>query len=227
MLCRNGIAALAIACLALMAQFLMPTARASAEERTTMLIEAATDGDLEAVKRLIDQGITLETRDAARRTPLLIATRNDHLEVAAALIAAGADVNAKDNIRDTPFLYAGAEGRNAVLRLILASGRANLADTNRYGGTALIPAAHHGHPETVRMLLETAIDIDHVNRLGWTALMEAVILGDGGPVYREIVGDLVRAGARDIADNDGVTALEHARRLGYAEIERLIAAGRG
>jgi ankyrin repeat protein len=197
----------------------------SEKEEATMLIDAAQDNDIAGVRRLIGEGAPLDARDAARRTALLIATRENHVEIAAALVEAGADVNAKDNIRDTPFLYAGAGGRNAILKIILASGRANLSDTNRYGGTALIPAAHHGHPETVRILLDTAIDKDHVNHLGWTALMEAVILGDGSPTYREIVGDLVRAGARDIPDNDGVTALQHARRRGFAEIERLIEAG--
>ncbi len=170
-------------------------------------------------------GLMDKARDAAKRTALLIATRADHVEIARVLIAAGADVNAKDNIRDTPFLYAGAEGRNEILRAILATGRANLKDTNRYGGVALIPAAHHGHPETVRILLATDIDIDHVNNLGWTALIEAVILGDGGPIYQEIVGLLVDAGARNIPDRDGVTPLEHARRMGFAEVARRIENG--
>lgn len=187
------------------------------------MLRAVEQGDLARVNAMLAADEELEQRDPARRTPLLIATRLNHVDIALTLIAAGADVNARDNIRDTPFLYAGAEGRNDILRAILASGRADLASTNRYGGTALIPAAHHGHPETVRILLATDIDIDHVNRLGWTALMEAVILGDGGSVYQEIVGDLVRAGARDIPDNDGISALEHARRRGYTEIERLIA----
>ena len=100
-----------------------------------------------------------------------------------------------------------------------------MTDTNRYGGTALIPAAHHGHPETVRILLATDIDVDHVNRLGWTALLEAVILGDGGPVYQEIVGLLVDAGASNTADNDGETPLDHARSRGFREIAERIAAG--
>ena len=109
------------------------------------------------------------------------------------LIEEGADVNAKDLIQDTPFLYAGAEGRTEILKMTLARRRPQ--STNRFGGTALIPAAHHGHVETVKLLLATAIDKDHVNNLGWTALLEAVILGDGGPAHTEIVRLLVAAGA--------------------------------
>ena len=191
----------------------------------TMLLEAAASGDAARVTELLSDGARVDVRDAAKRTSLLLATRGDHVDVARALIAAGADVNAKDNIRDTPFLYAGAEGRDAILRMILDTGRANVKDTNRYGGTALIPAAHHGHPGAVRILLGTAIDIDHVNDLGWTALLEAVILSDGGPVHQEIVGLLVDAGAANIPDRDGRTPLDHARARGFGAMADRIAAG--
>ena len=137
----------------------------------------------------------------------------------AVLIAAGADVNAKDNIHDTPYLYAAAEGRLEILRLILAKAGANLKDTNRYGGTGLIPAAHHGHPETVRELLKTEIAIDHVNRLGWTALLETIILSDGGPTHQDILKQLIAAGANvNLADGEGVSPLAHARQRGFAEM---------
>lgn len=188
-----------------------------------LLIEAVQAGNTVKTLKLVSEGAPLEARDAENRTALLLATRANLVEAASALIKAGADVNAKDNIHDTPFLYAGAEGRNEILKLILAKGKANLRDTNRYGGTALIPAAHHGHPETVRLLLATEIEVDHVNNLGWTALLEAVILGDGGPVYQEIVKLLLAGGATaEIADNDGVTPLAHAKSRGFAEIVRLI-----
>ena len=189
------------------------------------LIEATARGGAREVADLIAAGAPLETRDPARRTALLIATRANHVEVARLLIEAGADVNAKDNIRDTPFLYAGAEGRNDILRMILETGRANLGDTNRYGGVAIIPASHHGHPETVRILLAADIDIDHVNNLGWTALIEAVILGDGGPIYQDIVGLLVDAGAKNIPDRDGKTPLQHARERGFDVIAGRIERG--
>lgn len=213
------------ACLAILLIVLVAT-EAGAGSSNMSLIDAVVAGDETAVARLVAAGAPLEQRDPAQRTPLLLATRANLVGIARLLIEAGADVNARDNIRDTPLLYAGAEGRDEILKSILASGRANLADTNRYGGVALIPAAHHGYPETVRILLATDIDIDHVNDLGWTALLEAVILGDGGPVYQEIVGLLVDAGAADIADRDGRTPLQHARERGFTEIADLIAAGR-
>ena len=84
-------------------------------------------------------------------------------------------------------------------------------------------AADLGHAEMVRALLETDVPIDHVNNLGWTALLEAVVLGDGGADHQEIVRLLVGAGANvDLGDRDGVTAVEHARRRGYDEIVALL-----
>ena len=196
---------------------------AHAQNRDQALIAAAGKGDLAAVERLIREGASAAARDSRGRTALLVATHGNHVAAARALITAGADVNAKDDIQDSPFLYAGAEGRIEILKMTLPT--ADLKSTNRYGGTALIPAAHHGHTEAVRALLATPIDKDHVNRLGWTALMEAVILGDGGAVHTEIVRLLVEAGANvNIADREGVTPLQHAKRRGYAVMVRILEA---
>jgi uncharacterized protein len=210
---------LTVALVALVSASSLAPAQSSEE---TMLLDAANNGDLDAVRRLVKSGEDVDVRDGTRRTALLIATRANQVAAASLLIEAGADINAKDAIQDTPFLYAAAEGRNDILRHILSTGKANLRDTNRYGGVALIPAAHHGHVEIVRMLLDTDINIDHVNNLGWTALMEAVILGDGGPVYQEIVGMLVKAGAKPLPDRDGKTPLDHARAMGFGEIESIL-----
>jgi len=186
------------------------------------VVGAAEAGDLATLRRMLDAGLPVNSRDARRRTALLAATHTNRIDAARLLIERGADVNAKDEMQDSPFLYAGAEGRLEILRLTLAAG-ADLKSTNRYGGTALIPAAHHGHVETVRELLKTKIDVDHVNRLGWTALLEAIILGDGGAAHTEIVRLLVARGARlQLADAQGVTPLAHAEQRGQRAIVEVL-----
>ncbi|MEX2296924.1 MAG: ankyrin repeat domain-containing protein [Dongiaceae bacterium] len=190
------------------------------------LIDAVNEGDHAALSRAIAKGFDRESRDGDERTALMLATRANDIEAARLLIAADADVNAKDAIKDTPFLYAGAEGRDEILIMTLGAG-ADLADTNRYGGTALIPACHHAHPSTVRILLATPIDIDHANDLGWTALMETVILGNGGPVFLEILKRLLDAGAdADIPDLEGIAPLAHARALGFNSLAQMLETGR-
>ncbi len=68
-------------------------------------------------------------------------------------------------------------------------------------------------------------DVDHVNRLGWTALLEAIILGEGGRAHTETVRALVDSGADvTIADGDGDTPLTHARERGYEAIVAILRA---
>jgi uncharacterized protein len=96
-------------------------------------------------------------------------------------------------------------------------------------GTALIPAAERGHVDAVNYLLDnTAVDVNHVNSLGWTALLEAIVLSDGGPRHQQIVAALIRHGADvNIPDRSGQTPLRHARQRGYVRIEALLKAAGG
>ena len=168
----------------------------------------------------------MDERDARGRTAVTAAAMQEHVEVVAALVNAGADVDLQDADRNNPLLVAGENGNVELLREVLR-GDPDLRATNRFGGTALIPAADRGHVDMVRALLETEIPLDHVNSLGWTALLEAVILGEGGRAHQQIVRLLVDAGAdAGIADRDGVTALEHARRRGYLQIARILRSDR-
>jgi ankyrin repeat protein len=188
------------------------------------LVSAAERGDTAAIVRLLAEGAAIDARDARGRTALLAATHANRVEAAAALIDAGADINIRDDLKDNPFLYAGAEGLLDTLRLLIAAG-ADTRLTNRYGGTALIPAAERGHVAVVEELLtHSDVDVNHINNLGWTALLEAIVLSDGGPRHQQIVQLLIAHGADvNIPDKDGVTPLQHARQRGFAAIERALA----
>src|SRR5215218_5286932 len=112
-----------------------------------------------------------------------------------------------------------------MVRLALALGGSARNVTSPYDGTALIAAAHLGHDEVVRELIRAGAPLDHVNNLGWTALLEAVILGDGGPRHTQTVRALLEAGAdARIADREGLTPLAHARRRGYQGMIKLLEA---
>ena len=189
------------------------------------LVAAAGRGDLDEVRALLAGGADVDSHDGAGRSAVAAAVYGGHAAVVRTLVGAGADVDLQDDNRANALLATGEMGDVEVLREVLRAGP-DLSRTNRFGGIVLIPASERGHVDVVRELLETDIDVDHVNDLGWTALLEAVMLGDGGPVQQEIVGLLVDAGAdRELADRDGITPLDHARRLGYVEIERMLEGG--
>ncbi|MEU2294362.1 ankyrin repeat domain-containing protein [Streptomyces bacillaris] len=189
------------------------------------LLTAARTGDTDGVRTAIEGGARVEARDEELRTPLLLAALGDHVEAARLLVAAGADPDAQDRREDSPWLVTGVTGSVAMLEVLLPAGP-DLTLRNRFGGISLIPAAERGHVAYVREVLRrTDTDVDHVNRLGWTALLEAVILGDGGRAHQEVVEALLAAGAfPGLPDGDGVTALAHAERRGFAEIAALLRA---
>ncbi len=181
-------------------------------------------GDINSVSQYLKNGININIQDNKKRTALMIAAYNNDVKMAKLLVENGADVNIQDENLNSPFLYAGARGLLDILKLLYKK-----ADTinvlNIYGGNALIPACEKGHLETVRFLLEnTDIDVNHVNKLSWTALLEVVILGNDSYNYVEIVKLLLKHGAdKNIKDNRGNDALYYAKTKGFKNIEKLLA----
>jgi uncharacterized protein len=188
---------------------------------------AVAAGDLPQVSRLIEGGADINAKDSDGQTALLVAVQNNQIEIAKALTAAGADINVQASNKDTPWLLAGANGRTEIIEAMIPLGP-DLSIRNRFGGNALIPACERAHVETVRLLLTTEIDVNHVNNLGWTCLLEIVILGDGGSRHQEAARLVLAAGADpNLADKNGVTPLAHARANGQTETARLIEAAGG
>jgi len=188
------------------------------------LIDAAEAGDLARVRTLLAQGASPAFADGRGITALIAAAYANRVDIAQVLIDAGADVNAQDHTRQSAYLISTSDGFADLLRLTLRHG-ADVGSTDSYNGTGLIRAADRGHVEVIRELLKTRIAIDHVNRLGWTALLEAIILGDGGERHTEVVRMLIAAGANvNLADGSGVTALAHARRRNQTRVIALLEA---
>ncbi|MFI5427415.1 ankyrin repeat domain-containing protein [Aeromicrobium sp. UC242_57] len=200
-----------------------PYEKLSTAARDRQLLSAARSGNADKTELLLAAGADTETRDDHERTPLLIAATRDHVAVARVLVAAGADPDALDDRHDTPWLVTGVSGSAAVAKEILAADP-DLTIRNRFGGISIIPASERGHDEYVAYVLDnTDIAVNHVNDLGWTALLEAVILGKGSAPWQRIVQSLVDHGADvSIADRDGVTALQHARQRGFTQIATIL-----
>jgi ankyrin repeat protein len=186
------------------------------------LLRAASAGDVEAATAALDSGANIETRDDHERTALLIAATEDRVDVARLLVERGADPDALDDRHDTPWLVTGVTGSVEMLEALLPA-KPDMTIRNRYGGVSVIPASERGHVDYVRRVVQTAINVNHVNDLGWTALLEAVILGDGSERYQQIVQILLDAGADpSIGDNDGVNARQHAEAKGQDSVAAIL-----
>lgn len=204
-----------------------PTATPSASpllpSSPRVMIEAAERRDIATVRAQIAAGADVNRRDEAGRTALFAASQRGHIEIARALLAAGADVNIADHAANTPY-YAAALGRHAELAGVLLDAGADRVGTRAYGGTPLIAIAERGWVDVAQEILKRPdIPVDHVNNLGWTALLEAIILGSGGHDHQEIVRLLLAYGANpNIADGLGRSPLTLARARGYTEMVRML-----
>jgi len=140
-----------------------------------------------------------------------------------ALARAGADLNALDHDRYDAVTIVAVADDEATLDLLLKLGARPGNTTSRYDGNALIAAAHLGHDGVVRRLIAAGAPLDHINNLHWTAVIESIVLGDGGPRHLATLKALVDAGADlRITDRGGATPLEMARRRGYTEMVKIL-----
>ncbi|MCG6876807.1 MAG: ankyrin repeat domain-containing protein [Betaproteobacteria bacterium] len=184
---------------------------------------AAATGDVSEIARLIAAGADREARDGNGRTPLHVAAFSRQYDAARALMRGGANPNALDAQRYDVVTIASVADDPRMLQVAFEGGASARNVTSPYDGTALIAAAHLGHDEVVTMLIRAGAPLDHVNNLGWTALIESIVLGDGGPRHTATLQALVAAGANpNLPDRQGATPLALARARGYASMVQIL-----
>ncbi|EMI5490686.1 ankyrin repeat domain-containing protein [Providencia stuartii] len=190
-------------------------------------LSAAEQGNLDILKSCLEKGVDINITNRQGRTAIVNASLNKHYECVKFLINAGADINKQDQTCFNPFLLSCLNNDLTLLRIVLPA-KPNLDLLTRFGGVGITPASEKGHVEIVRELLEkTEINVNHTNFVGWTPLLEAIVLNDGGEKQQQIVKLLLDHGANPhMTDKYGKKPLELAREKGYHEIaELLIAAG--
>jgi ankyrin repeat protein len=184
---------------------------------------AAAKGDATQIRALAEKGASVSATDARGRTPLHVAAFGGKHDAMRALVAAGANPNALENDRYDMVTIAAVANDVPTLKVALELGNSAKNVTSRYDGTALIAAAHLGHGEVVRTLIAAGAPLDHVNNLGWTAVIESIVLGDGRIRHIETLEALLRAGANpNLPDRVGRTPLTLARDRGYATMAKLL-----
>jgi ankyrin repeat protein len=185
--------------------------------RYTGLHAAAHKGDLVQLKKLLASGASVNARDPFGRTPVHVATFAKHPEIIRALALAGASLELLENDRYDAVTIAAVADDEETLRVLLGLGASAKLTTSRYDGTALIAAAHLGHDGVVRQLIAAGAPLDHVNNLHWTAMIESVVLGQGGVRHQAVLQALLAAGASTrLTDRQGNTPLVLAKARGFS-----------
>jgi len=184
---------------------------------------AAHRGDVAELQRLIAARANLNARDRYGRTPLHVAAHARKPEAVRALMRAGAKHDLLERDRYDAVTIASVANDEETLRVLLAEGASAKLVTSRYDGTALIAAAHLGHHGVVKQLIAAGAPLDHVNNLHWTALIESIVLGDGGPRHVETLKSLVNAGASTrLTDRSGNTPLRLAKGRRYQQMVEIL-----
>jgi hypothetical protein len=184
---------------------------------------AAYRGDVSALRKLIEAKADLNARDSHGRTPLHTATFARQREAIRLLTAGGANLDLLERDRYDAVTIASVADDEDTLRLLLALDASARQVTSRYDGTALIAAAHLGHAGVVKQLIAAGAPLDHVNNLHWTAVIESIVLGDGGARHQAALKALIDAGANmQLADRHGQTPLALAQSRGHAAMVMML-----
>jgi ankyrin repeat protein len=177
------------------------------------LIDAVKKQDVQTVRALLKQKVSINAAEADGFTALHWAAQRNDVQLVDLLLAAGANATASTRYNITPLYLAAMNGNAAMMERLLKAG-ADPNGTAEEGQTMLMTAALSGKPEAVRLLLTRGAKIDTKEPYrGQTALMWAAAEGNTAAV-----DVLLEAGADlTLKSNGGFTPLLFAVRNAHIE----------
>ncbi len=161
---------------------------------------AAYMGDIEKVKRYLDDGININSQEGAGCTALHAAASGGRKDIVEFLIGRGANVDLKDTSAMTPLYYAATHNREDIADLFLAKGAdVNVKDERSF--TLLYYAIWDESKDAIELLIAKGANVDAKDRAGYTPLVYAIWQND-----KDIVELLLSKGADvNVEDNAGYT----------------------
>lgn len=179
------------------------------EKGYSPLMIAASHGDIETAKKLLQGGAKLDQQDKNGYTPLIWAAVMGKPDMARWLASEGAGLEIREGRGNTALMEAALmdepkllDGALQVVARLLEAG-ANVDSPSANKTTPLIAAAENGHADIARLLIDKGATLDTQNDSGSTALILAA-KGGHADVARLL---LERGAAVDLQANNQFTPL--------------------
>jgi len=189
--------------------------RSLGEKQAEDLSVAASFGDIQEARRLLDEGADVNEKDEGGRTALHWACQEGHLEFVKFLVEKGANLDTGDDVGFTPLQTSVGEDDINLVKYLLKNG------ANVNAGLPLRTACAYGKEKIVNILLAHGADPNARDGEGCTAIFHAVMDG-----HIQIIKTLIKHGAQlDVTDNEGVSPLSLAQSNGDEEIIELLKSG--
>jgi len=185
------------------------------QSRSTLLLEAAKEGDLDRVQSYADVD-TINAQDHHGRTALMLTCLYGHTQAAQVLLQRKAAPDLTNFDGHTPLMKAATNGHVEVTKLLIRAG-ANIEKRPPSGFTSLMWAASDGHTQVCQVLIEARADLEAVSD-GWTSLMFAASNNHTGAIRL-----LLDNGANpDVRNKDNQTAFDIGKQKGLTRVIELL-----
>jgi ankyrin repeat protein len=178
------------------------------------LFFAVAGNNLHDVKKLLDDGASLDERDDWERTPFLLSVHAGHQNIAKLLLERGSDRSATGRCGQTAIMYAISRSDASMLKWLISQGW-DVEQPDEFGNFPLIQAAQQGSLEIVQMLLAAGARPDRHNEYDENPISQAdspeIVellaaagenLSDVGPKMRSQVTGSNTSGEDQITEND-------------------------